>query len=336
MADERRKEMKKHFVTVLVSVMIIMLTIVTGVKSAVAEYPEKPIYFTVPIGAGSGGDLFLRKMLGKVSEVLGQKIVVVNEGGAGGIPAYLKIYKAKPDGYTIGLGTVNIITHKIAGLFAYDYNDFTLLGTAYDSITPVLSSNKTKKPFKTIQEAVSFAKAHPDVVSIGISAKGQATWISAMAFIKAAGLKFNEVYHEGGGELMIPELAGGHLDLGVVSWSPILKEQIAAKNLNVLATISNLRLSGEFNSVPTLPEIGINAQRRGTGFIIGPPKIPENVKNKLVRAFEIGAKDPGYRKFMEEQNLPIDFYVSPSELPAVCDEQKVAITAIMKQAGIIK
>ncbi len=316
--------------------LIMVLSTATGIKSAAAEYPEKPIYFTIPIGAGSTGDIYLRKMLEKVSEVLGQKVVVVNEGGAAGIPAYLKLYQAKPDGYTIGLGTINIITHKIQGLFPYDYRDYTLFGCCYPSTLVILGSNKTKKPFKTIQEVISYAKAHPDQLSVGVASKGQTTWIAAMAFFKASGLKFNAVYHEGGGELMIPELAGGHLDLGVLGWSPSVKNQIVAKNMNLLAIISKNRLSGDFASVPTLSEIGIDAVFEGTGIALGPPKMPENITNKLVRAFEIGAKDPEYLKFLKEQNVSVDFYLSPRELLPFCDKLRVTATAIMKQAGIIK
>ncbi len=136
----------------ILSILFLVIGFLFGEEIQAAQsYPVKPILFIVPIEAGSDGDILTRPLLAKASAVLGKPIIVDNKPGAGTSIGCREIYGAKPDGYTIGMATITIVTNKLQGLMPWDYHDFTLLGTFYRMYANIYGSTKTKRPFKTIQ-----------------------------------------------------------------------------------------------------------------------------------------------------------------------------------------
>lgn len=206
--------MKKCNITLLGFFLLWGMNLVDPCAQAAEKYPLKPINFIVPIEAGSDGDLAARPLVEKASRALGQPVVVVNKPGAGSTIGYYQIHDAKPDGYTIGMGTVTLVTNKLQGLFPYDHHDFTLLGTFYRWPPIIVASTRSKRPFKTMEEVLSFAKAHPGEVSVATAGVGQSQWIAAMAFMQSTGLKFNAIPQEGAGGITIAQVAGGAYRFG--------------------------------------------------------------------------------------------------------------------------
>ena len=302
--------------------------------NAADPYPVKPITFVVPLESGSGGDLTTRQLIGKASSTLGQPIMVVNKPGAASTIGYYQVHDAKPDGYTIGLGTATLVTNKLQGLFPYDYRDFTPIGTYYCWSSIIIASTKTKRPFKTIEEVISFAKSHPGEVSVATAAVGQAQWIAAMAFVESAGVNFNLIPQEGVGGFTITQVAGGHTDLGVMDFAAA-KGQIDAKNVRILAIIGSKRIPAPYDSAPTLKEMGYDAIWESFGMVVGPPKLPKEIGDKLVKAFEVAVKDPEYEKFITQRNS-FHFYLPPDQIMKYCDERQKAVRVIMRKAGLLK
>lgn len=301
---------------------------------AAEQYPIKPITFVVPLEAGSGGDITTRQLIGKASAALGQPIMVVNKPGAASTIGYYQIHDAKPDGYTIGLGTATLVTNKLQGLFPYDYRDFTPIGTYYCWSSIVIASTKSKRPFKSIEEVVSYAKAHPGEVSMATAGVGQAQWIAAKAFVESAGVNFNLIPQEGVGGFTITQVAGGHTDLGVMDFAAA-KGQIDAKNVKILAVIGSKRIPPPYNDAPTLKEVGYDAIWESFGFVAGPPKLPKEITDKLVKAFEVAVKDPEYEKFISQRNS-FPFYLPPDQILKYCDDRQKAVRTIMQKAGLLK
>lgn len=321
----------------IIMVSIFFLSGVLGWEreiKAAEPYPRRPITFVVPLEAGSGGDITTRQLIGKASAVLGQPIMVVNKPGAASTIGYYQIHDAKPDGYTIGLGTATLVTNKLQGLFPYDYRDFTPIGTYYCWSSVVIASTKTKRPFKTIEDAVSFAKSHPGEVSLATAAVGQAQWIAAMAFVESTGVNFNIIPQEGVGGFTIAQVAGGHTDLGVMDFAAA-KGQIDAKNVRILAVIGSKRIPAPYDSAPMLKEIGYDAIWESFGMVVGPPKLPKEITDKLVKAFEVAVKDPEYEKFITQRNS-FPFYLPPDQIIKYCDERQKVVRIIMQKAGLLK
>ncbi len=321
----------------IVMVSIFFLSGVLGWEMetrAAEKYPVKPVTFVVPLEAGSGGDLTTRQLIEKGSAALGQPIMVVNKPGAASTIGYYQIHDAKPDGYTIGLGTATLVTNKLQGLFPYDYRDFTLIGTYYCWSSIVVASTKTKRPFKAIEEAVSFAKSHPGEVSLATAAVGQAQWIAAMAFVESTGVNFNLIPQEGVGGFTITQVAGGHTDMGVLDFAAA-KGQVDAKNVRILAVIGSKRIPPPYDSAPTLKEIGYDAIWESFGMVVGPPKLPKEITDKLVKAFEVAVKDPEYEKFITQRNS-FPFYLPPDQIIKYCVERQKVVRIIMEKAGLLK
>src|SRR5574340_83945 len=109
-----------------------------GVGAApAAEYPTKPINCIIPMEHGADGDINMRIIMKKTSEILGQPIVMINKPGAGQTMGYREIYKAKPDGYTVGACAGSIIMAKMQGIYQYNHKDFTPIALGVHSL-PIL------------------------------------------------------------------------------------------------------------------------------------------------------------------------------------------------------
>jgi tripartite-type tricarboxylate transporter receptor subunit TctC len=321
------------------STFIILSLILSGILfvgseiPAAEQYPAKSITLIVPLEAGSDGDILVRPVAQKASEILGKPIIIVNKPGAGSSIGFLEIYGAKPDGYVIGYGAIVMITSKLAGVSRLGHTDFTHMGAFYRMGTNVFGSTKTKRPFKTIEEAISFAKSHPGEVSISSASKGQNLWVAVMAFISRVGIEANVIPQAGAGGLPITQIAGGHADLAITHF-PAAKSQLDAGNIRFLAVLGPERIPG-YPDIPTLREVGYDFSWEATGFIIGPPKMPKDITDKLTKAFETAANDPEYYKFLVGRSAS-PFYLPPNKVMDYLEERNKVVREIMLKAGILK
>jgi tripartite-type tricarboxylate transporter receptor subunit TctC len=301
---------------------------------AAGQYPVKPIVAIVGIEAGGGGDVKTRPLFEKASKILGKPIVVVNKPGAGQTIAWRELYQSQPDGYTIGSPTLTIITAKLQGLYDRDYRDFTLICRSYYNNPILIASTKTKAPFKTIGEVLSFAKSHPGEITVATTAVGGAYWIAAQLFQEKTGLKYNLVPQEGSGGFVVLQVAGGHTDLGIMG-ADEAKAQIGTGNVRPLAVLGPQRFSGKFSQIPTMRELGYDISVISFGGVIGPPKMPKDVVDKLVKTFEIAGKDSEYLKFLvANDNFPE--FLGPNQFLKFCDEERQMYRKVFERAGRLK
>jgi tripartite-type tricarboxylate transporter receptor subunit TctC len=324
----------KRGIAGVVTVLILFSSLSFSVAEGAERFPVRPITYVVPLEAGAGGDIGARPIVAKASALIGQPIVVVNKPGAGSTIGYREVYSSKPNGYTIGLGTSTLVTNKLQGLLPFDYRDFTLMGTYANWIAVVISSNKTKTPFKTFEELVAQSKARPGEVALAASGVGQFWWIAAMAFMETVGVKFNVIPQEGTGGFTVAQVAGGHADLAIVDLAAA-KSQIEAGNVIPLAVFGSKRIPGKLESVRTLKELGYEINVSTTHVVIGPPKMPKDVSDKIAKVFEAAANDPEYQKFLIERNA-IPGYMPPDQALRHYDEQRKVYRIVMEKAGILK
>lgn len=298
------------------------------------QYPVKPITFIVPNEPGADADVLVRPLLQRVSTILGKPIIVVNKPGGGNTIGYREIHQAKPDGYTIGLCTLTLVTNRLQGLSSIDYHDFTLIGSFNATYPMIIASTKTTRPFTTIQEAFSFAKSNPGEVSMTTTAVGGSWWIAAMLVADRTGLKFNMIPQAGSGAFVVTQLAGGHSDIGITG-APSAMPQIDAGNLRPLATLGISRIPGKYDYVPTLKEAGYDISVHSFIAAMGPPKIPKDITGKLVKAFESEANHPEYQKFiLSRYDTP--YYTGPKAFFDFCEEQVKVYRTIFDKAGVLK
>jgi tripartite-type tricarboxylate transporter receptor subunit TctC len=326
--------MKKRILATLVAAIAASLAGTTGNVHAAEKYPVKPITCIVGVEAGADGDVLVRPIMQSVSKMLGQPIVIVNKPGGGSSIAYREIHAARPDGYTIGWGSATIITNKLQGVSPLDYHDFTHLG-GYATFFPiVIASTKTNVRFNTIQEAIAHAKANPGKLNMSTAGVGQSWWVAAMSFLGGTGIKVNTIPQPGAGAMTVAQVAGGHAELGVAALGSA-KSMVDSGQVKFLATLGEGRAPAPYDKIPTVKELGYDVSWESTNFVMGPPKMPQEVVKVLVAAIEKAAKDPAYVKFAQERNTRWE-YIAPQDIVPAFDKRRVAVREIMSRAGILK
>ena len=303
-------------------------------SKAADRYPAKPITFIIPMEVGADADIISRPQMQKASAILGKPVVIVNKPGGGQTIGMREIYGAKPDGYTIGFGNVSIILAKMVGLFPYDYRDFTSICLMHTSSSVIVASTKTKRPFGTFPEVVSFARANPGEVTMLTSATGGPLWLTGVLLQENTRLQFNMIPQEGSAGYVVSQLAGGHADIGI-TFFPSAKAQIEAGLARCLAVAGNERIPGKYNNIPTLKEIGYDVSVYSFGSIIGPPKMPKEIVEKLIKTFETVMKDPEIQNFCVARNF-IPNFLPHAAFMDFCNNERALFRPVLERAGLLK
>jgi tripartite-type tricarboxylate transporter receptor subunit TctC len=301
---------------------------------AAEDYPTKPITVIIPLEPGADGDVIMRPVLQKASEIIGKPMVVVNKPGGGNTIGFREIYSAKPDGYTIGILVTAIAWSKLTGLMPFDYRDFTNICLTYAGFPVIYGATKTQRPFKSIQEVITYAKAHPGELSMASTAKGGAYWVAAHAVQEAVGVTFNVVPQEGSGGLVAVAAAGGHTDLGISGFSAV-KSQLDAENVQLLTVVAESRLTGKYSNVPTLKDLGYDIAIGTFTGVMGPKNMPKAATEKLVKVFEIASKDPQVVNHIH-QRYGNALYLPPDKLLIFLDKQREIYRKVLGKAGLLK
>jgi tripartite-type tricarboxylate transporter receptor subunit TctC len=325
--------MKRSF-SLALSVLICLGFIALGIPEAAEKFPVKPMEFIVPLEAGSDGDVIARPVMQKVSQILGQPVMIVNKPGAGSSIGYREVHRAKPDGYTTGWGSATLISNKLQGISPLDYHDFTMLGTFATYFPVIVASTKTKRPFNTIQEVIAYGKAHPGEISISTSNIGGNWWVASMAFMKGTGVEINIIPQPGAGALSMAQVAGGHTDLACVGLGSA-KALLDSGQVRLLVNLGDERAAAPYDKIPTMKELGYDVGYESTNFAMGPPKMAKEPMEILVKAIKQAVHEPDYVKFCSERNARW-VYIPPDQMVSVFDKRKAIVREIMSKAGILK
>jgi tripartite-type tricarboxylate transporter receptor subunit TctC len=239
------------------TVLAVLLATVLGASGAARaeDYPTRPITLIVPYPPGGGVDAMARIVADKLSEALGQQVIVDNRGGGGGNIGTRAVAKAAPDGYTLLLGhtgtiSINPSLYTNAG---YDpRKDFQAVGLIA-SMPVALMANPAFPP-KSLSELIALAKKEPGTINLGTSAIGTGSYLCAELFKAEAGVEMTIIPYKGTAPVMT-DLVGGHVPVAFGVLPPALGN-IAAGTLRVLAVTSAKRFS-LLPDAPTVAEAGL-------------------------------------------------------------------------------
>jgi tripartite-type tricarboxylate transporter receptor subunit TctC len=281
--------------------LVLAAQCVTGSAFA-ADYPTKPIKIVVPYAPGGGADSVARIVAKKVSESVGQAIVIENKGGAGAILGTDQVAKAEPDGYTLLLGQSGPISINPAVYKSLPYDpvkDFAPIAmtTAYPYILVV----NAELPARTLQEFVALAKSKPDAMNYGSTGVGAANHLVAELFDSKAGLKMTHVPYRGTA-LAVSDLLGGQLTM--VFGDPIsVLPHIKSGKLRALA-VTSLERSSVAPEVPTVAESGYPGfEALAWHGILAPAKTPPVVIKKLNEEITKALADPATKALLVNQAM---------------------------------
>jgi tripartite-type tricarboxylate transporter receptor subunit TctC len=209
---KRQRNFERCLRTTIAAIAASLLVSVSSLSVGAQNYPNQVIKITVPFAAGGGVDVVARIIAPKLSEALGQPVIIENHGGAGGMIGAAAVAKAAPDGYTLLLGTGS--THgTIPSVYkkpSYDpIRDFTPVVLVAQS--PLILVVRPTLPAKSIAELIALARREPGKLTFGSYGFGSINHLSAELFTTMANIQAKHVPFRGSAP-MIANLLGGHID----------------------------------------------------------------------------------------------------------------------------
>jgi tripartite-type tricarboxylate transporter receptor subunit TctC len=280
------------------------------------SYPAKPIKAVVPFAAGSATDQIGRAFAQKMSESLGQAIVVENKAGVNGMLGADMVAKSAPDGYTLLIGTnsTNAALKSLMKKLPYD-QDTAFAPIAYLGSVPLVVSVNNDVPVKTLKELVALAKSKPNQLTYASASTSQR--VSTEMLSHMAGIDMTYVPYKSGPAAMT-DLIGGQVNLFTADFAVMLP-QIKAGKIRGLAVTSTQR-SKAIPELPTVNEaLGLKDYELIAYFaIFAPAGTPADVIAKLNKAANAAAAD----KELLERFAALGFETAPASPEALAQRTK--------------
>jgi len=228
---------------------------VASTGAAAQTWPVKPIRAINPFPAGGGTDTFARPWAAKMTQLLGQQVLIENMGGAGGTVGAARAAKEAPDGYTWFIGAIHhTIAESLYTKLPYGLErDFTAV-TILAAVPNVVVLHP-KHSFKSLQEMIAYAKANPGTLNYGSAGSGTSHHMIGELFKQTTGVDLTHVPYKGAGPLM-QDLLAGQVDMAFDGMGTSAN-QIKAGKLRPLAVTSATR-NRVIPDVPTMKEAGVD------------------------------------------------------------------------------
>ena len=277
-----------------------VLTLLASQPATAADWPTKPIRFVVGFAPGGGTDTTARAMAGKLTELLGQQVIVDNRPGAAGNIATEIVARANPDGYTVLMGTIAAlaINPSLYGKLPFDpIRDFSPVTLAVDS-TNVLVLHPSV-PVKSVKEMIALAKSKS--LNGGSSGVGGTGHLALELFNTMAGTKIVHVPYKGGGPAMI-DLVAGNIQL-VFATAATAVPQMKAGRIKGIA-VSTAKRSALLPDLPTVAEAGLPGFEANNWYgVLVPAKTPRPIINRLNADVTRVLHLPDVKQFLFNQGL---------------------------------
>ena len=248
-------------------------------QAMAGPYPtDKDITVIIPKNPGGGTDTTARGIINMMQEDMGNvKFVPVNKPDGNGIVGMVDVSKAKPDGYTLGMVTVELAIFPHQGKTKLSVDEF-------DSIIAPIAAPAAlivpkDAPYNSLEEFVTYLKEHPGEVMMGNSGVGAIWHIATLAFEKEFGVKVKHIPYPKGTADIAAAMAGKHIS-GTLADPSSFKSQVEAGNLKILAVMADERTK-MFPDVPTFKELGHDMAVRAWATLVAPKGTPKEVLDVL-------------------------------------------------------
>ncbi|MEJ7929469.1 tripartite tricarboxylate transporter substrate binding protein [Ramlibacter sp. AN1015] len=297
-----------------------------------ATYPNKAIRLIVPYPAGGSTDIPARIIMERVSQILGQPVVVDNRAGAGGRIGAELVARAAPDGYTLAIA--NSSTHVLPAALhktppPYDsQRDFTPIGRTL--IASVMVMVNPQLPVKNIPEFLAYIKANPGKVTIASPGLGTLTHLSGEMLKLRTGIDVPFVHYKGDVAAMTDTIAG-HV-MAIVT--PAGEQQHKAGKLRAIGVTGSSRMPG-MPDVPTIAEQGVEGFNVvGWNGVVGPANLPKPITDKLNKALVQALQAPDVLSQLREKGFVVSTS-TPDELERQIRDEVALWRDVGKKANIV-
>ena len=278
---------------VFAAVLTGALTLSAG--AGAQEWPARPVTLVVPYAAGGPVDTIGRIMAARLSELLGQQVIIENVGGAGGMTGAARVAKATPDGYTVLLSGSAVLAINQTLYKKPLYNAVTDFEHAvlFSDSARVLIARKDL-PASTLPEFVAYAKANQTKMQYGSAGGGSGVHVCSILLDVAMGTKITHVPYRGAGPAM-QDLIGGRIDYIAEQISTALP-QIQGHSVKAIVTLGLDRAPG-LEQLPTAQEMGLSGLDCGSwGAFSFPKGTPDAIVRRLAKASNDAVETPAVRE----------------------------------------
>ena len=283
---------------------------------AQVKYPTKPIQVVVPANPGGDTDLNCRIMAKYLEKELGQPVIIVNIGGAGGSLATRKVKDSAPDGYTAVFFHPSMFLNKLMGLVDYNFDAFENAGMAVMDNTNIFVVNASS-PYKNLQDYISAAKAKPGKVKFATETGGF-THLQILAFQDLTDAKLN-VVDVGTASQKIVALLGKQVDAIGISYG-IIKDYVTSGKFRVIGVMSDER-NPMIPTIQTFKEQGVNMSFPKFFYYLFPKGTPQEIVGKFSDAIAKVAANPAAQAELNKFMVSAE-YMSPSAATKYMLEQE--------------
>jgi tripartite-type tricarboxylate transporter receptor subunit TctC len=301
--------------------------------AAAENYPARPVRLITPQSAGASMDILVRILTPKLTELLGQPVVVDNRGGAGGVIGVETGARAAPDGYTLVMGApaTMIIARFVNRSLPYDpLRDFEPISLIVNAeavmvVTPGLAA-------KTVQEFIALAKAQPGKLNMASAGVGSSSHLAGVLFTTLTGIDSVHVLYKGGGPVAAAIIAG-ETQWSIVPAAAVVA-QVKAGRLRALA-VSTAKRSPLMPELPTIAEAGVAGyEYNAWNGVFAPKGTPRAMIRVWHAALQKVLADPDVKQQYANQGLPPQGSDSPEQFAAFMRADYDRIARLVKIAGI--
>lgn len=294
-------------------------------------YPNKPIKIVVPFPPGGATDIIARVIAQKLTEQMGQSVIVENKAGANGNIAHEFVARAQPDGYTLLYNTSSIaLSPALYKKLAYDVRtDFAPV--ILTSAVPLLLSVNPAVPANNIKEFIALLRAKPNALSYGSAGIGNITHLGSFLFLQSQGLVATHVPYKGSGPSVIATVAG-EVQFNMEPLAVGL-QYAKDKRIRPLA-VTNLKRSSVLPDVPTLNESVMPGFEVATWQgILAPAKTPPEIVNRLNAEVTKALASPEVREKLQAQGAEL-LGSTPEQYAAYLKSEVERWSKVIKASGV--
>jgi tripartite-type tricarboxylate transporter receptor subunit TctC len=295
-------------------------------------FPSKPLRIVVPFSAGGPTDITARLVGPRMSELLGQPIVIDNRAGATGIIGAEMVAKAPADGYTLLFGTASVVAINMVTFSKLPFDTLR----DFLPLTPVMTTSTVlvvhpSVPAKSLKELVAIARAHPGDVTMGSAGTGGTLHLPIEMLMKSAKVKITHVPYKGAAPA-VTDVVGGQLT-GMFVDLPVISPYLKAGRVRALAMASPKR-SPYFPNVPTTKEAGYSGVEEQNYYALFIPiKTPRDIVAKLHEAVVKTVNTPAvHDKLVESGADPLT--MTPEEFTRFIRADIEMWRKVVKDAGV--
>ncbi|PNM90345.1 tripartite tricarboxylate transporter substrate binding protein [Achromobacter xylosoxidans] len=300
---------------------------------AADSYPSQPITLVNPYAAGGPADVLGRALARELEKQLGKTIIVENKAGGGAAIGANFVARAKPDGYTLLLGTsaAHVVTPLMQQTPYDGIKDFAFVSIVANQpnmlvVRPTLKAD-------SVEQLIAMARKEPGRINYASAGPGSSPHLGAELFRERAGVDIVHIPYSGAAPA-INDLVGGQVDMAVLNLAASL-QFIRSGRLKALAYANGQR-SPLLPDVPTLAESGVKGAESASWYSLAAPKgTPPEILQRLNDAVAKVNADPEYSKLMQAQGVDL-WNMTPQKATAFVEKDQAAMRKLVQAAGLMK